>query len=106
MAQVRQDNPGQPEFHQAVLEVCKPIFTFIKDKPRYHEYQILRRITEPDRIVSFRVCWENDQGSFWLSNRPSRTHSQACLWAVARAAPILIPRAAVTMKSCASASRS
>jgi glutamate dehydrogenase (NADP+) len=78
MAQVRQDNPGQPEFHQAVLEVCKPIFTFIKDKPRYHEYQILRRITEPDRIVSFRVCWENDQGSIEV-NRGWRIQNNSAI---------------------------
>ncbi|MGE3773825.1 MAG: NADP-specific glutamate dehydrogenase [Gammaproteobacteria bacterium] len=55
-------NPGQSEFHQAVYEVTKPIFEYIVDKPEYHEYRILRRITEPDRVVSFRVCWEDDAG--------------------------------------------
>lgn len=56
-------NPGQTEFHQAVYEVSKPIFEFIADKPQYHEYQIMRRIAEPDRVVSFRVCWEDDEGN-------------------------------------------
>lgn len=56
-------NPGQTEFHQAVYEVSKPIFDFIVDKPQYHEYQIMRRIAEPDRVVSFRVCWEDDEGN-------------------------------------------
>ena len=49
-------NPGQPEFVQAVQEVAEDIFDHIQDKVLYHEYQILRRIAEPDRVVSFRVC--------------------------------------------------
>jgi glutamate dehydrogenase (NADP+) len=57
---VKKRNPGQPEFVQAVQEVAEDIFEFIKDKEKYHEYQILRRIAEPDRVVSFRVCWEDD----------------------------------------------
>ena len=62
MEEVREHNPGQTEFHQAVYEVAKPIFEYIADKPRYHEYQIMRRIAEPDRVMSFRVCWEDDEG--------------------------------------------
>ena len=61
MAGLRARNPGQTEFHQAVHEVARPIFEYIVDKPDYHEYQIMRRIAEPDRIVSFRVCWEDDE---------------------------------------------
>jgi glutamate dehydrogenase (NADP+) len=60
---VRRRNPAQPEFVQAVQEVAQDIFEFIEDKEEYHEYQILRRIAEPDRIVSFRVCWEDDRGN-------------------------------------------
>ncbi|HEY2007792.1 MAG TPA: NADP-specific glutamate dehydrogenase [Rhizomicrobium sp.] len=60
---VERRNPGQPEFVQAVHEVAHDIFDFIQDKPAYHEYQILRRIAEPDRVVSFRVCWEDDKGN-------------------------------------------
>ena len=56
-------NPGQSEFVQAVQEVAEDIFGFIADKEEYHEYQILRRIAEPDRVVSFRVCWEDDNGN-------------------------------------------
>jgi len=59
---VRRRNPGQPEFVQAVQEVAEDIFGFIADKPKYHEAQILRRIAEPDRVVSFRVCWQDDKG--------------------------------------------
>ena len=60
---VKKRNPGQPEFAQAVQEVAENIFEYIEDKEEYHEYQILRRIAEPDRVVSFRVCWEDDNGN-------------------------------------------
>ncbi|MEI9850678.1 MAG: NADP-specific glutamate dehydrogenase [Sphingomonas sp.] len=60
MEGVQKRNPGQPEFVQAVQEVAQDIYEFIADKEAYHHYQILRRIAEPDRIVSFRVCWEDD----------------------------------------------
>jgi len=60
MEGVRKRNQGQTEFIQAVQEVAQDIFEFMEDKVEYHEAQILRRIAEPDRIVSFRVCWEDD----------------------------------------------
>jgi glutamate dehydrogenase (NADP+) len=60
---VKKRNPGQPEFVQAVQEVAEDIFDFIQDKEAYHSEQILRRIAEPDRVVSFRVCWEDDNGN-------------------------------------------
>ncbi|MEQ8744014.1 NADP-specific glutamate dehydrogenase [Parasphingorhabdus sp.] len=60
MEGVKKRNPGQPEFCQAVQEVAMDIFDFIEDKEAYHSAQILRRIAEPDRVVSFRVCWEDD----------------------------------------------
>jgi len=60
MEGVARRNPGQTEFIQAVQEVAEDIFDFIADKEDYHRWQILRRIAEPDRVVSFRVCWEDD----------------------------------------------
>ena len=60
---VKRRNSGQPEFAQAVQEVAEDIFDFIEDKEAYHKYQILRRIAEPDRVISFRVCWEDDNGN-------------------------------------------
>jgi glutamate dehydrogenase (NADP+) len=59
---VKRRNPGETEFQQAVYEVAVDIFDFIADKEVYHQAQILRRIAEPDRVVSFRVCWEDDRG--------------------------------------------
>lgn len=63
MAGVARRNPGQTEFIQAVQEVAEDIYDFIADKEDYHREQILRRIAEPDRVVSFRVCWEDDNGN-------------------------------------------
>lgn len=60
---LRRRNPGETEFHQAVYEVAANVYDFIADKEIYHEMQILRRIAEPDRIISFRVCWEDDNGN-------------------------------------------
>ena len=62
MAGVERRNPHQTEFIQAVREVAEDVFEFIEDKEKYHTAQILRRMAEPDRVVSFRVCWEDDNG--------------------------------------------
>ena len=63
MSGLKRRNPGEIEFHQAVYEVASNVFHFISDKEIYHEMQILRRIAEPDRIIIFRVCWEDDNGN-------------------------------------------
>ena len=60
---VERRNPGQPEFVQAVTEVAQDIFEFIEDKEQYHRWQILRRIAEPDRVISFRVVWQDDNNN-------------------------------------------
>lgn len=60
MEGVKRRNPGQAEFIQAVREVAQDVYEFIADKEAYHTAQILRRIAEPDRVISFRVCWEDD----------------------------------------------
>ncbi len=56
-------NPGEPEFHQAVREVVETLMPYVLEHPKYREAQILERLTEPDRIISFRVCWEDDEGN-------------------------------------------
>ena len=56
-------NPGETEFHQAVQEVASTILPYIKDKPQYRENMILERMTEPDRTISFRVCWADDNNN-------------------------------------------
>lgn len=60
---LRRRNPGEDEFHQAVHEVASSIIPFIKDKPIYQDMQILERLSEPDRVIILRVCWEDDKGN-------------------------------------------
>jgi glutamate dehydrogenase (NADP+) len=60
---LKRRNPGEHEFHQAVYEVAASIIPFIEDKPLYRHMQILERLSEPDRVIMFRVCWEDDKGS-------------------------------------------
>ena len=55
-------NPGQPEFHQAVREVADSLMPFIIDRPEYRKARILERLTEPDRVIMFRVAWIDDRG--------------------------------------------
>ena len=56
-------NEGEPEFHQAVREVAENLVPFVMENPKYREAQILERMTEPDRVVIFRVTWRDDQGN-------------------------------------------
>ena len=56
-------NPGEPEFHQAVYEVAETLMPFVLKNPAYKEANILERMTEPDRVIIFRVCWEDDNGN-------------------------------------------
>lgn len=62
MQEVVRRNPGETEFHQAVQEVAEDIVPFVNENPQYNQAAILRRMIEPDRIISFRVSWEDDEG--------------------------------------------
>ena len=62
MEGLRRRNPGETEFHQAVYEVAADIIPFIQDRAEYQEAKILERLTEPDRIIIFRVSWVDDNG--------------------------------------------
>lgn len=70
-------NPNEPFFHQAVYEVAKNILPFIGNKPKYQNAQILERLTEPDRIIIFRVCWEDDNGHIHTNRGFRVQHSNA-----------------------------
>lgn len=55
-------SPPEPEFIQAVREVLESIIEVVNRTPAYSKARILERLTEPDRVVSFRVEWEDDRG--------------------------------------------
>lgn len=60
-------NPGETEFHQAVEEFVESILPFYMDCADLRQAKILERITEPDRIVGFRVVWEDDAGDLQIN---------------------------------------
>ena len=63
MAGIERKNPSEPEFIQAVREVVESVIDTVNDNPRYIQNRILERITEPDRVISFKVEWEDDDGN-------------------------------------------
>ena len=58
---VRGRNPDEPEFLQAVEDVAQDVVPFIIDQSAPDDLSLFERLTEPDRVISFRVCWEDDQ---------------------------------------------
>lgn len=60
-------NPYESEFHQAVKEVAESVIPFINQNKKYHQAHILERMTEPDKVVSFRVTWEDDEGNIRIN---------------------------------------
>lgn len=56
-------NPGETEFHQAVHEVAADIIPWMQSHQIYAREQVLERLCEPDRIISFRVCWHDDNNN-------------------------------------------
>ncbi len=67
MSQLRDRTEGEVEFHQAVQEVLQDIFPLVSDRAEYHDLALLERLTEPDRIVTFRVTWEDDNGKIQVN---------------------------------------
>ena len=69
-------NPGEPEFHQAVKEVLDSLKVVIdKNEEEYRSMSLLERLVEPERIISFRVPWVDDKGVVQVNKgyRPSST---------------------------------
>ncbi len=60
---VNRRNPNEPEFQQAVREVAETIVPYIDQNNKYARELILERMTEPDRVIMFRVNWDDDEGN-------------------------------------------
>lgn len=67
MEKVKQRDPGEKEFHQAVEEVVESLMPFIKKNPKYQKHKILERIVEPERTIMFRVPWMDDSGEIHIN---------------------------------------
>ena len=75
---VKQQNPGQPEFHQAVQEVLETLAPAIeKNEARYRREALLERLTSPERVILFRVSWVDDQGQVQVNNGYRVQHNGA-----------------------------
>lgn len=62
LSHIKQRDPDQPEFHQAVEEVLRTLWPFLEDNPRYMQAGIIERMVEPERVILFRVPWVDDAG--------------------------------------------
>lgn len=60
---VTKRNPGESEFHQAVKEILDSLVPVLAKHPKYRQHSILERIVEPERLITFRVPWVDDQGN-------------------------------------------
>jgi glutamate dehydrogenase/leucine dehydrogenase len=67
MSFIKAKNPAQPEFHQAVQEVAESLIPFVEENPKYKHAKILERITEPERVLMFRVPWLDDVGEVQIN---------------------------------------
>lgn len=61
MANIIAKHPAQPEFHQAVREVVESLGPCLQRHPEYLEAKVLERMSEPDRVILFRVTWQDDK---------------------------------------------
>jgi glutamate dehydrogenase (NADP+) len=67
MAEVKAKNPAEPEFHQAVQEVAESLALVLDRHPEYRHNKILERILEPERVIMFRVPWQDDRGEIHVN---------------------------------------
>jgi glutamate dehydrogenase (NADP+) len=67
LAEVKAKNPAEPEFHQAVEEVAESLQLVLEQRPEYRSAKILERIIEPERVLMFRVPWQDDQGAYRIN---------------------------------------
>ncbi len=75
---IKDRDPGEKEFHQAVKEVVESVQPVLDRNPQYRKDAILERITEPERTIIFRVPWMDDQGQVQV-NRGFRIEMNSAL---------------------------
>lgn len=78
LEQIKNRNPNEPEFIQAVDEVISSIGIVFKKHPEYHRLKLLERMAEPERLISFRVNWLDDAGEVQV-NRGFRVQMNSAL---------------------------
>ena len=67
MAELKAKNPMEPEFHQAVQEVVESLDLVLERRPEYRSARIIERMVEPERVLMFRVPWQDDHGQVQIN---------------------------------------
>ena len=67
MNDLRKKHPGEAEFHQAVYEVLESIEHVYNENPQFESSGIIERLVEPDRILTFKVPWTDDEGAIHVN---------------------------------------
>jgi glutamate dehydrogenase (NADP+) len=67
MAEVKAKNPAEPEFHQAVYEVAESLILVLDQRPEFRQNKILERMIEPERVIMFRIPWQDDHGEMQVN---------------------------------------
>ena len=70
--------PSETEFHQAVTEVSKSVWSFVEKNPKYQKAKILERMAEPERVIIFRVTWTDRDGEVQV-NRGYRVQMNSAI---------------------------
>lgn len=78
LASVKDKNPAEPEFHQAVEEVLASLRPVLERHAEYRAARILERLVEPERVLLFRVPWQDDRGQVQI-NRGFRVQMNSAI---------------------------
>ncbi len=78
IAEVKAKNPVEPEFHQAVEEVVTSLRPVLEQHPEYQKSKVVERIIEPERVIMFRVPWQDDAGELHV-NRGFRVQMNSAI---------------------------
>ncbi len=76
--ETKRKNPAEPEFHQAVQEVVESLSLVLERHPEYRKAKIIERIIEPERVIIFRVPWQDDAGELHV-NRGFRVQMNSAI---------------------------
>lgn len=71
-------NPGEPEFHQAATEALRSVEPLVNSDKIYEEMSVLERLVEPERVISFRVSWKDDNNKINV-NKGYRVQFNSCI---------------------------
>jgi glutamate dehydrogenase (NADP+) len=78
LSSIVQRDPDQKEFHQAVFEVMETVKPVLDRNPEYRQQAVIARITEPERVIMFRVPWMDDEGQVHV-NRGFRVEMNSAI---------------------------